>query len=334
MMHSNSAHGVVSRLSSVKITLRMVTEKPPTQPSDPAESLLATLSSSQQIFVSALRIGDSEFVWGERTYVMGVVNATPDSFSGDGVLPTTGDVRAAIDQALRMEDEGADLIDIGGESTRPASLYPDAKPVSADDEISRVVPVIEGLAGRLGIPISIDTRKATVAEAAVGVGAAMANDVSMLADAEMTEVITQTAVPIVVSHIRQGGHKGDVVGDVIDDLGTAIRRLTAAGVDRSHIIADPGIGFAKNAGQSVKLMRNVRRLRSELALPLLIGASRKSFIGATTGEPVDDRRFGTAATVALSSQAGADIVRVHDVAEMVRVVKMSDAITRDTSDHA
>jgi dihydropteroate synthase len=259
---------------------------------------------------------------------MGVVNATPDSFSGDGVLPGTGDVRAAIDQALRMEDEGADLIDIGGESTRPASLYPDAKPVPADDEISRVVPVIEGLAGRLGVPMSIDTRKAAVAEVAIGAGAALANDVSMLADAAMAEVISRTGVPIVVSHIREGGHQGDVVADVIDDLNGAVGRLTTAGVDRSRIISDPGIGFAKNAGQSVKLVKNIRQLRSELSLPILIGSSRKSFIGATTGEPVDDRRFGTAATVALAIQAGADIVRVHDVAEMVRVVKMSDAIAR------
>ena len=260
---------------------------------------------------------------------MGVVNATPDSFSGDGVLPMTGDERVAIDQALRMEDEGADLIDIGGESTRPASLYPDAKPVSADDEISRVIPVIEGLAGRLGVPISIDTRKAAVAEAAIGAGAALANDVSMLSDGDMTGVVARTGVPIVVSHIRQGGHQGDVVADVINDLDAAIGRLTTAGVARSHIIADPGIGFAKNAGQSVELMKNIWRLRSDLALPVLIGSSRKSFIGATTGEPVDDRRFGTAATVALAIQAGADIVRVHDVEEMVRVVKMSDAITRD-----
>ena len=266
---------------------------------------------------------------------MGVVNATPDSFSGDGVLPTTGDERVAIDQALRMEDEGADLIDIGGESTRPASLYPDAKPVSADDEISRVIPVIEGLAGRLGVPISIDTRKAAVAEAAIGAGAALANDVSMLSDGDMTGVVARTGVPIVVSHIRQGGHQGDVVADVINDLDAAIGRLTTAGVARSHIIADPGIGFAKNAGQSVELMKNIWRLRSDLALPVLIGSSRKSFIGATTGEPVDDRRFGTAATVALAIQAGADIVRVHDVEEMVRVVKMSDAITRDeTREHA
>ena len=262
---------------------------------------------------------------------MGVVNATPDSFSGDGVLPTTGDVRTAIVQALRMEDEGADLIDVGGESTRPASLYPDAQPVSADDEISRVVPVIEGLIGRLGIPISIDTRKAAVAEAAIGVGAALANDVSMLADVEMTEVISRTGVPIVVSHIREGGHQGDVVADVINDLDAVIVRLTQAGVARSHIIADPGIGFAKNEGQSMDLMKNIWRLRSNLSLPLLIGSSRKSFIGATTGEPIEDRRFGTAATVALAIQAGADIVRVHDVAEMVRVAKMSDAISRDTT---
>ena len=293
-----------------------------------AESHLAILSSSPKTLSSPLRIGDSEFVWGARTYVMGVVNATPDSFSGDGVLPAAGDVRAAIDQALRMEDEGADLIDIGGESTRPASLYPDARPVSADDEIARVLPLIEGLSGRLGAPMSIDTRKAVVAEAAIGVGAGLANDVSMLADVEMAGVVARTGVPVVVSHIRQGGHEGDVVADVIGDLDTAIGRLTTAGVDRSNIIGDPGIGFAKNSSQSVNLMKNIARLRSDLALPLLIGTSRKSFIGAATGEPVDDRRFGTAATVALAIQAGADIVRVHDVAEMVRVVKMSDAITR------
>ncbi|HIF71940.1 MAG TPA: dihydropteroate synthase [Dehalococcoidia bacterium] len=259
---------------------------------------------------------------------MGVVNATPDSFSGDGVLPTPGDVQAAIDQALRMEDEGADIIDVGGESTRPASVYPDAAPVTGDDEVSRVVPVIAGLIGRLGIPISIDTRKASVAAAAIDAGAVLANDVSMLGDAEMAGGIAGKGVPIVVSHIRVGGHSGGVVEDVIADLRSSIEQLTAAGVDRSLVIADPGIGFAKNGDQSLLLMKNIARIRAELNLPLLLGTSRKSFIGATTGEPVDDRRFGTAATVALSIQAGADIVRVHDVKEMVRVAKMSDAIAR------
>jgi dihydropteroate synthase len=279
-----------------------------------------------------MRIGKSEFVWGSRTFLMGVVNATPDSFSGDGVLPTTGDVQAAVDQALRMEDEGADIVDVGGESTRPASVYPDAKPVAGEDEISRVLPVIEGLVRRLSIPISIDTRKTVVAAAAIDAGATLANDVSMLGDADMAAVIASKGVPIVVSHIRQGGHNGDVLEDVISDLEGAIARLVKAGVERSNVIVDPGIGFAKNGGQSIELMRSAALLRERIRLPLLVGTSRKSFIGAVTGEPIEDRRFGTAATVALAIQSGADIVRVHDVKEMVRVVKMSDAISRYASD--
>ncbi len=273
-------------------------------------------------------IGDRKFVWGERTFVMGVVNATPDSFSGDGALRSTSDVQVAVAQALRMEDEGADIIDIGGESTRPTNVYPDAVPVEGNDEIARVVPVIEGLANRLGIPISIDTRKAAVAEAAVRAGAVLANDVSMLGDEGMAGVIARTGVPIIVSHIRQGGHKGEVVQDVLNDLDAAVDLLVMAGVDRTNIIADPGIGFAKNTGQSLELMKYLGMLRSDIELPVLVGSSRKSFIGAVTGESVEDRRFGTAATVALSIRGGADIVRVHDVKEMVRVAKMSDAIVR------
>lgn len=282
----------------------------------------------EEITLPPTHIGDRKFVWGERTFVMGVVNATPDSFSGDGALRSTSDVQAVVAQALRMEDEGADIIDIGGESTRPTSVYPDAVPVEGNDEIARVVPVIEGLADRLGIPISIDTRKAEVAEAAVRAGAVLANDVSMLGDEGMAGVIARTGVPIVVSHIRQGGHKGEVVQDVLNDLGAAVDLLVMAGVDRSNIIADPGIGFAKNTGQSLELMKYLGMLRSDIELPVLVGSSRKSFIGAVTGESLEDRRFGTAAAVALSIRGGADIVRVHDVKEMVRVAKMSDALVR------
>ncbi len=259
---------------------------------------------------------------------MGVVNATPDSFSGDGVLPSPGDIRAAVDQALRMEDEGADIIDVGGESSRPASVYPEAKPVDAIDEISRVVPVIEALTNRLDVPISIDTRKAVVATAAIDAGAKIANDVSMLADDEMAVVVSRTDVPVIVSHIRHSRHHDNILLDVISDLEEAVERLQTVGVDRSKIVIDPGIGFAKNSSQSLTLLRNMGQLRSGLGLPLLVGTSRKSFIGAVTGESVDDRRFGTAATIALAIQSGADIVRVHDVKEMVRVVKMSDALIR------
>jgi dihydropteroate synthase len=290
------------------------------------------MANSPHKSISTLRLGERDFVWGERTYVMGVVNATPDSFSGDGVLPTTGEVQQAVDQALRMEDEGADMIDIGGESTRPASIYPDAKPVEAENEIARVVPVIEGLIGRLEVPISIDTRKATVAAAAVAAGASLVNDVSMLGDAAMSGMLAESGVPIIVSHIRQGGHQGDVVEDVLGDLRRSIEELVIAGVERSYVIVDPGVGFAKSGAQSMALLRNISELRAMLALPVLIGTSRKSFIGAVTGESVDDRRFGTAATVALAIQGGADIVRVHDMREMVSVVKMSDALTRQQRD--
>ena len=284
--------------------------------------------------ISALRLGEYDFVWGQRTYVMGVVNATPDSFSGDGVLPSTGDVQQAVNQALRMEDEGADVIDVGGESTRPTSIYPDAKPVEAENEITRVVPVIDRLIGRLGIPISIDTRKASVAAAAVAAGASLVNDVSMIGDAAMPGMLVDSGVPIIVSHIGQSRHQDDVVDDVISDLKHSIEELTSAGVERSNIIVDPGIGFAKSGAQSMELMRNISVLRAELARPVLVGTSRKSFIGAVTGESVDDRRFGTAATVALAVQGGADIVRVHDVREMVSVSKMSDALTRQKRDSA
>lgn len=259
---------------------------------------------------------------------MGVVNATPDSFSGDGVLSVIGNVQGAIDQALRMEDEGADIIDIGGESTRPASIYPDAQVVTDDDEISRVIPVIDGLVSRLNIPISIDTRKASVARAAVRTGAALVNDVSMIEDPQMISVISDTGVPIAISHIRKKGHQGEVVNEVIDDLRGAVNELRKARVMKSKIIVDPGIGFAKNADQSIALLRNIHRLRAELELPVLIGTSRKSFIGSVTDESVKDRRFGTAATVAWAVTSEVDIVRVHDVLEMVKVVKMSDILAR------
>ena len=283
---------------------------------------------SKPTVISSSNIGAHEFIWGERTYVMGVVNVTPDSFSGDGVLSVIGDVQSAIDQALRMEDEGADIIDIGGESTRPVSIYPDAQPVSDDDEISRVIPVIDGLISRLNIPISIDTRKASVARVAVRSGAALINDVSMLEDPQMVRVISDMGVPIILSHIRKNGHQDDVVNEVIDDLRVAANDLKKAKVSQSKIIIDPGIGFAKNADQSIALLRNIHRLRAEFELPVLIGTSRKSFIGSVTNESVEDRRFGTAATVAWAVIAGVDIVRVHDVLEMVKVVKMTDTLAR------
>ncbi len=275
-----------------------------------------------------LVIGGREFVWGARTYIMAAVNITPDSFSGDGVMAAQADwVQAAADAALRAEDEGADIVDIGGESTRPRSVYPDARPVSAAAEMARVLPVIRLLKGRLGLPVSIDTRKADVARAALTAGASLVNDVSMLGDPDMASVAAGAGVPIVVSHTRPKAVYGDVVSDVISDLSGAIGRALQAGVEPQRIIVDPGIGFAKKPEHSLEVLRRLRELR-ELGHPVLVGTSRKSFIGAVLDLPPQERLEGTAATVAISVANGADIVRVHDVRAMLRVSRMADALVR------
>jgi len=276
-----------------------------------------------------LMIGGSRFVWGARTYVMGVLNVTPDSFSGDG---TGADLRRAVDRVLLFEDAGADIIDIGGESSRPPSVYTDARPVPANEEAARVIPVIESLAGRLSIPISIDSQKPSVVRMAVDAGAAMANDVSMFGvDARMPATVADLGVPIVINHTRaRAVYPSGVIPEVIEDLRLAASSVEAAGLPSSHVILDPGIGFGKTAQQSIDMQRGLSEL-VELGYPVLIGTSRKSSIGEVLGLPVDQRVEGTAATVALAIERGADIVRVHDVTEMVRVARMSDAIVRGWS---
>jgi dihydropteroate synthase len=275
-----------------------------------------------------MRIGDTNFIWGERTFVMGVVNVTPDSFSGDGAMSGADWTRRAVEQALRMEDEGADILDIGGESTRPPAFYKGAKPVSAEDECRRVLPVIEALRGRLSAPISIDTRKAEVAKAAVAAGAALLNDVSMLADPAMAAAAALTGAPIVISHTRPKAEYIDPAADVAAELEAVVKKAEAAGVSREMIIADPGIGFGKKPEHSIAVMRGLKEIKTKLGLPLLVGTSRKSFIGAVLDLPVEDRLEGTAATVAISIANGADIVRVHDVPQMARVARMTDALVR------
>ena len=261
---------------------------------------------------------------------MGIVNVTPDSFSGDGVMRDGQDwVSASVEYAMRMEDEGADIVDVGGESTRPASVYPDARPVPADEEIERVLPVISGIKERCDLPISIDTRKAAVADVVLAAGADMANDVSMLSDPEMAEVVAKHGKPIVISHIRERASYVDVVRDVGEELAQAISIAERSGVDRSQIIVDPGIGFAKNASHSLAALRGLDAIKAKVGgLPMLVGASRKSFIGAILDAEPEDRVEGNAASTALAISAGADIVRVHEVWEMVRVAKVADAIVR------
>ena len=256
---------------------------------------------------------------------MGVVNATPDSFSSDGV---GADVDRALRQAMAFEEQGADIIDVGGESTRPPSLYAGSEPVTEREELSRVIPVIEALAPALSIPISIDTYKARVADRALAAGAAMVNDTrGFRGDADMARVVVEAGVPVVLMHNQDHTRYTDLVPDVIAGLKRLADDAVAAGVDEGKIILDPGIGFGKTARHNLGIMRRLDEF-SVLGRPLLVGMSRKSTIGFVLDLPVDDRIEGTAATVALAIAGGADIVRVHDVKEMVRVARMSDAIVR------
>ena len=270
-------------------------------------------------------IGGSSYVWGSRTYVMGVINVTPDSFSGDGL---GDDVDAAVRQALGFQEWGADIIDVGGESTRPSSIYSGSKPVSIEEELSRVLPVIEALTARIRIPISVDTHKARVASEALKAGASMVNDVwGFKRDPNMARVVAEAGVPVVLMHNQTHTRYDDLVPDVIGELRKMTDDAVRAGIAFENIILDPGMGFGKTAQHNLQILRRLDEFQV-LEQPLLVGMSRKSTIGYVLDLPPDDRVEGTAATVALSIAKGADIVRVHDVKEMVRVARMSDVIVR------
>jgi len=265
------------------------------------------------------RCGNMEFRWGQRTYVMGIVNVDPYSFSGDGLR----DAESAIAQGKRFAAEGADIIDVGGESTRPGF-----EPVSADEEMRRVMPVIERLAGELSVPVSIDTYKSEVARRAVAAGARMINDVwELKRDPKLARVAAEAGVPLVISQNQRGSKFHDFFPELIASLKKSMQIALDAGVAWDNIIIDPGVGFGKTVEQNVEIVRRLAELKA-LGRPILLGTSRKSFIGHVLDLPVDQRLEGTAATVAIGIANGADMVRVHDVAQMVRVVRMSDAIVR------
>lgn len=271
------------------------------------------------------RCGPLELRWGERTYVMGVLNLTPDSFSGDGL---GSDVEAAVEQARRFVAEGADILDVGGESTRPPAVYPDAKSVPLEEELRRVIPVVRRLAREISVPISIDTQKGEVARQALEAGAHMVNDIwGLKRDPEIARVAAAYQVPIVLMHNQEGTEYRELLADIILSLRHSMERASAAGVRSENVILDPGIGFGKTWEQSLELLRRLEELKV-LGRPLLLGTSRKSFIGRVLDLPVDQRLEGTAATVALGIARGADMVRVHDVQAMVRVCRMADAIVR------
>ena len=276
------------------------------------------------------RIGNRDFVWGSRTFVMGVINLTPDSFSGDGI---GGNVEVAVRMALRFQEEGADLIDVGGESTRPPAMYGGSRPISDEEELARVVPVIEALKQEIDVPISVDTYKAGVAAEAVNAGASIINDVwGFRRDPEMASVAAKSGVPVVLMHNQDHTRYDDLVPDIISELRKMTDNAVSAGVKPENIVLDPGMGFGKTAEHNLEILRRLEEL-GVLGRPLLIGMSRKSTIGHVLGLPVEERLEGTAATVALSIAGGADIVRVHDVKEMVRVARMSDAIVRGWEQH-
>jgi dihydropteroate synthase len=262
-------------------------------------------------------IGGHRFDWGSRTYVMGILNVTPDSFSGDGV---GSNQEAAIAQGLRMVLSGADMLDVGGESTRPGHV-----PVSASVEIARTQAVVMRLARESGVPVSIDTYKLQVAEAAVEAGATILNDIwGLTRSPSLADLAARHGSALVLMHNQDGtDYEGDLMTEIKRFLKESIRIAEAAGVARERVLIDPGIGFGKTAEQNWEVMRRLEELK-ELGAPVLIGTSRKSFIGKLLDLPVTDRLEGTAATVAASVLRGVDVVRVHDVEAMTRVVRVAD----------
>lgn len=293
----------------------------------------------------ATRVGPLQLDWGKRSYVMGILNVTPDSFSGDGVLARFPGrpVEQALALARQMAEQGADLIDIGGVSTRPG-----AEEVSPEEELKRVLPVVEAIAqAEPGIALSVDTYRAEVARRVLAAGAHMINDVwALQRDPELGGVVAEAGVPVVLMHNRSdprraayserlGGHYPssgytDLMGEILQDLEAALEQAEAAGIPRRRTIVDPGIGFGKTPSQNVTLLHRLPELRA-LGRPILIGPSRKSFIGYVLGLPAEERLEGTAAAVAVGIARGADVVRVHDVQEMARVARMTDALVRHGS---
>jgi dihydropteroate synthase len=278
--------------------------------------------------LGATRFGSQTFRWGARTYVMGIVNVTPDSFSGDGLVAAGGTdatlVARAVAQARDMADEGADLLDVGGESTRPGHA-----PVDQADELRRVVPVVRAIRAALpDMPITVDTTKPAVAEAALDAGAVAINDIwGVGADGTLARIAAARGVPIILMHNRAEARYTDVVAEVVDDLRAAVERAEQAGVAAANVLVDPGIGFGKTADHNVALLHGLAGLRT-IGRPILLGTSRKSTLGKILDLPAEERLEATLATTALGIAAGVDMVRVHDVRENVRAARVADAIIR------
>ena len=258
--------------------------------------------------------------WGKRTYVMGIINVTPDSFSGDGL---GNDASAAVDLALRFQDEGADILDIGAVSTRPGHQQ-----VSLDEELRRLMPALEAVANRVRLPISADTYNAAVARRAVDAGAVIINDIwGLKADPLLAKVAADTGAGLVLMHNQRGTEYHDLLPDVVSSLESSVGTALEAGVPQVNIIIDPGIGFGKTPDHNLEVLAGLDALKA-IGCPIMVGASRKSTLGLLLDLPPGQRVEGTAATVSLAIAGGADLVRVHDVKEMVRVCRVADAVVR------
>ena len=265
-------------------------------------------------------IRGKEFNFNDKTYIMGILNVTPDSFSDGGKY---NEVELAVERAKKLIEDGADIIDIGGESTRPNAEF-----VSEEEEIARVVPIIEALRKELDIPISIDTYKSKTAEAAIKAGADIINDVwGFKKDSNMAKIAAKYNVPVILMHNREAKPYKNLMQDVILDLVESISIALDAGVERNKIILDPGIGFAKTLEENLQVMNNLEQI-IHLGYPVLLGTSRKSMIGLTLDLPVDERVEGTVATTVMGIMKGARIIRVHDVLENKRAALMTDAIIK------
>lgn len=269
-----------------------------------------------------MKIGNKEFEIGKRTYIMGILNFTPDSFSDGGKF---NDIDIAIEHVRKMIEDGADIIDVGGESTRPNHT-----PVGEEEEINRVVPIIKAIRGKFDIPISIDTYKAKVAEKAIEAGADLINDVwGFKMEKDIAKVAAKYNVPCCLMHNRDNKNYNNLMYEILEDLKESIKIAKEAGVKDENIILDPGIGFGKTYEQNLETMNNLQRLK-ELGYPILLGTSRKSMIGLTLDLPVEERVEGTVATTVIGIMKDAcDFVRVHDVLENYRAAKMTDAIVRE-----
>ncbi|MTI82152.1 MAG: dihydropteroate synthase [Firmicutes bacterium] len=285
-----------------------------------AEAIERTIRNIQPQEARTLECRDKALKLGERTLVMGILNVTPDSFSDGGKFNILDN---AAKHALQMVKEGADIIDVGGESTRPGHT-----PVSEEEELERVIPVIERLIKEIDVPISVDTTKAAVAKQALKAGTHIINDVwAGQADVDMFKTVAEYNAPVILMHNQQSTNYNDLMSDILIFLQRVVNQALEAGVIREKIILDPGIGFGKTYQQNLEVMHRLEELKS-LGLPVLLGTSRKSLIAKTLDLPADQRVEGTAATVAYGIAKGVDIVRVHDVKEMVRVCRMTDAMAR------